>query len=228
MRFVLVTLSCPASLMAVQATTFVTVVKTVVQDEVVSSVDHSASDLGFDQTVIGRRDEDDQLGDPSVTQVCITSPVTTCLDVTVPPSDKSKDTTVQNTSDNDDGSWVEITETLTPTTKIKESPQDITVTLTQTDSSDHLIRNTGSTTIHSKVDETYTAIPDWWPPAVGPNSDPMVEPPVIPNIVNPDWTPINTETTARYCDVYPLPSTDPRCQEQLLEKRTASVTSTAI
>jgi hypothetical protein len=189
MRFVLVALSCLGALVAVQATTLVTVVKTVVQDEIVSSVDHSASALGFDQTVVGRRDEDHQLGDPSVTQVCITSPVTTCLDVTVPPSDKSKDTTVQNTSNDDDGSWVEITETPTPTTKIKESPQDVTITLTQSDSADHPVRNTGRTTIHSKVDETYTAIPDWWPPAVGPNSDPMVEPPVIPNIVDPDWTP---------------------------------------
>jgi hypothetical protein len=194
MRFVLVTLSCLAGLMAVQAKTFVTVIKTVVQDTIVFSVDNSVpiirSAPTSGRTVVVRHEEDDQLGDPSVTQVCITSPATTCIDVTIAPSDRSKDMTVQNTSDDDDESWEEITETPTPTTKPKESPQDVTVTLTQTDSSDHPVRNTGSTTIHSKLPaETYTAIPDWWPPTVGPNSNPMVEPPVIPNIVNPDWTP---------------------------------------
>lgn len=212
MRFVLVTLSSLASLKAVQATTFVTVVKTVIHDEIVSTL--SAPVFGFDQTVIGRRDEDDQLGDPSVTLVCITSPVTTCLDITVPPSGKSKDTTVQDTSDDDDGSWVEVTETPTPTTEIRESSQDVTVTLTQTASPDRPLRNTGSTTIHSKVPQIYTAIPDWWPPAVGPNTGPMLTPPLIPEIIHPDWTPpVNTEVTARVCDVFPIPSSDPRCKD---------------
>jgi hypothetical protein len=194
MRLVLVTLSCLAGLMAVQAKTFVTVIKTGIQDTIVFSVDNSVpvlrSESTSERTVVAQHEEDDQLGDPSVTQVCITSPATTCIDVTITPTDKSKEATVQNTSNDDDGSWVEVTETPTPTTKPKESPQDVTVTLTQTDSSDHPVRNTGSTTIHSKLAaEAYTAIPDWWPPAVGPNSNPMVEPPVIPNIVNPDWTP---------------------------------------
>jgi hypothetical protein len=194
MRLVLVTLSCLAGLMAVQAKTFVTVIKTGIQDTIVFSVDNSVpvlrSESTSERTVVAQHEEDDQLGDPSVTQVCFTSPATTCIDVTITPTDKSKEATVQNTSNDDDGSWVEVTETPTPTTKPKESPQDVTVTLTQTDSSDHPVRNTGSTTIHSKLAaEAYTAIPDWWPPAVGPNSNPMVEPPVIPNIVNPDWTP---------------------------------------
>ena len=214
MRLVIVTLSCLASLMAVQATSFVTVVKTVVYDRAVSSIDNSAPVLGheaiFEQAKISRRDEDDSIGDPSVTKICITSPATTCLDLTLTDGLKPQDTSTDDPDD--DGTWEEYTPPPTPTSTIPQPPDVVIIHTRTTSGAGAPARNSGTSITHSKEPETYTAIPDWWPPSVGPSVDPNVERPWIPEIINPGWTPKPTaEATELYCDVYPRPSQDPEC-----------------
>lgn len=201
MRLVLVTLSCLASLMAVEATSFVTVVKTIVEDRPVS---------------LGRRDEDDLVGDPSVTKVCITSPATTCLDLTLTEGLKPQDTKSED-SDDEDG-WDDYTPPPTTTTKAVEQATPSVITgYTTASSSGPPVRNTGPTVTHSKGPETYTEIPDWWPNSVGPGVDPDIERPKIPEIINPDWVskPKPEPKEYPYCDIYPRPDSDPSCAETL-------------
>jgi len=214
MRLVIVTLSCLASLMAVQATSFVTVVKTVVYDRAVSDVDTSAAafdnEFVSEQAKISRRDEDDSIGDPSVTKICITSPATTCLDLTLTDGLKPQDTSTDDPDD--DGTWEEYTPPPTPTSTIPQPPDVVIIHTRTTSGAGAPARNSGTSITHSKEPETYTAIPDWWPPSVGPSVDPNVERPWIPEIINPGWTPKPTaEATELYCDVYPRPSQDPEC-----------------
>lgn len=200
MRLVLVALSCLASLMTVQATSFVTVVKTVVEDRVVS---------------ISRRDEDDSLGDPSVTKICITSPATTCLDLTLTDGANPQDTKTEDPDDDDEDGWEDYTPPPTSTTKPTEQSSRSTMTIYTTASpSSYPARNTGPHVTHSKETEVYTEIPDWWPPTVGPGSDPYIEKPKIPEILCPDWTPTNKPQPdpSPYCSVYPLPENDSRCE----------------
>jgi hypothetical protein len=237
MRVILITLSYLVNLMAVQATSFVTVVKMVILDRPVSGADVSAPALkyepNFERANIGRRDEDDPPEDPEMTTVCILTPYTTCVGLPATPG-STTDSGSTNTSEDDS-----YTETPSPTTP-EESPQDVTITLTETDSPDYRVRNIGATTVHPKPASIFTAIPDDWPPTVGPGGDPMIEPPKLPEIVNPGWTspPVKTTSTPPYCEVYPLPSDDPRCHTsdvndvavtpvvaRTVEKRNALVTS---
>lgn len=220
MRLVLVTLSCVAGLTAVQATSLVTVVKTVVEDKAVSSVDVSAAVFDNEpiskQAKASRRDEDGLLGDPSVTKVCITSPATTCLDLTLTDDAKPQDTKTEDPDDED--GWDDYTppptSTINPT---EQSPPSISTSFTTASPSGPPVRNTGTPVTHSKEPEVYTAIPDWWPPTVGSGVDPDVERPKIPEIINPGWIPTNKpkpEPTP-YCSVYPRPPDDPLCAEFL-------------
>ena len=213
MRLIHVSLACLASLMAVQATTLVTVVKTVVHDRVVSSLDISASISDHEHVKIRRRNKDNSLGDPSVTKVCMTTPVTTCVDIilTPTPTDGSKSTDTQPTNTDDDGGWEEVTET--PTTTRTIEPQTIThtiapQTITHTEEpSNPSLRNTGSTTPHPPPQLTFTEIPDEWPPSIGPHGDPDIDVTQLPNIVNPGYTPSATPTEIRkWCDAYPYPA----------------------
>jgi hypothetical protein len=223
-----------ASPIAVQATSFVTVVKTVILDKPVSGVDFSAPALQYEPTSeranLGRRDEDDPPEDPEMTTICVLTPYSTC--VGLPKTPKSTPGAESTDTSNDESS-VETTETSTP----EESPQDVTITLTESDTPDYRVRNTGATTMHPKPASIFTAIPDDWPPTVGPGGDPMIEPPKLPEIVNPGWVspPVKTTSTAPYCEVYPLPDDDPRCQTsdagdddvivaRTVEKRAAFVT----
>jgi hypothetical protein len=234
MRVILVTLFYLTSPLAVQATSFVTVVKTVILDRTVSGADVSAPALKykstFERTNIGRRDEDDPPEDPEMTTICVLTPYSTC--VGLPKTSKST-TGPESTDTSDDESSVEATETPT----LEESPQDVTITLTESDTPDYRVRNTGATTVHLKPASIFTAIPDNWPPIVGPGGDPMIEPPKLPEIVNPGWVspPVKSTSTAPYCEVYPLPDDDPRCQTsdagdddaivaRTVEKRAAFVT----
>jgi hypothetical protein len=210
MRVLLVTLFYLASPIAVQATSFVTVVKTVILDRHVSDVDVSAPALihesAFEQANIGRRDENDPPEDPEMTTAWITTPYTTSF---VFPKTSKSTTGPESTDTSDDEGSVEATETSTP----EESPQDVTITLTESDTPDYRVRNTGATTMHPKPASIFTAIPDDWPPTVGPGGDPMIEPPKLPEIVSPGWVspPVKSTSTAPYCEVYPLPDDDPRC-----------------
>jgi hypothetical protein len=234
MRFILVTLFYLASPIAVQATSFVTVVKTVILDRPVSGVDVSAPVLKneptFEPANIGRRDEDDPPDEPEMITRWITEPYTTSF---VFPKTPKSTTSPESTDTSDDESSVEATETPTP----EELPQDVTITLTESDTPDYRVRNTGATTMHPKPASIFTAIPDDWPPTVGPGGDPMIEPPKLPEIVNPGWVspPVKSTSTPPYCEVYPLPDDDPRCQTsdagdddaivaRTVEKRAAFVT----
>jgi hypothetical protein len=214
MRFIHVSLSCLASLMAVQATTLVTVVKTVVHDRVVSSLDISASVSNHEPAKIRRRNKDNWLGDPSVTKVCMTTPVTTCVDITITstPTDGSKSTDINPTNTDDDGGWEDVTGTPT-TTRTTIEPQTIThtiapQTITHTEEpSNPPLRNTGITTTHAPPQLTFTEIPAEWPPSIGPHGDPDIDVTQLPNIVNPDYTPSATPTRlAQWCDAYPYPA----------------------
>jgi hypothetical protein len=237
MRVILITLSYLVNLVAVQATSFVTVVKTVILDRSVSGADVSAPALKnaptFERANIGRRDGDDPPDEPEMITRWITDPYTTSI---VLPATPGSTIGVESTDTSNDESSVEATATPTP----EESPQDVTITLTEIDSPDYRVRNTGATTVHPKPASIFTAIPDDWPPTVGPGSDPMIEPPKLPEIVNPGWTspPVKTTSTPPYCEVYPLPSDDPRCHTsdvndvaatpvvaRTVEKRAAFVTS---
>lgn len=232
MRLVIVALSCLASLMTVQATSFVTVVKTVVYDRAVSSVDASAAafdnEFVSEQAKISRRDEDDLIGDPSVTKICITSPATTCLDLTLTEGLKPQDTSTDDPDD--DGTWEEYTPPPTPTSTIPQPP-DVLVTHTRTTSgAGPPARNSGTSITHSKEPETYTTIPDWWPPSVGPSVDPNVERPKIPEIINPGWKPKPTpkQVVENYCDIWPLPSSDPRCKSSVTHDQLIARATTAM
>ncbi|KAH0285197.1 hypothetical protein KCU62_g7677, partial [Aureobasidium sp. EXF-3399] len=201
--------------MAVQAASFVTVVKTIVYDRAVSGDDASAAALDnefvSEQAKISRRDEDDSLGDPSVTKICITSPATTCLDLTLTDGLKPQDTSTDNPDD--DGTWEEYIPPPTPTSTVPQPPDVVITRIHTTSGAGPPARNSGTSVTHSKEPEVYTTIPDWWPPSVGPNVDPNVERPRIPEIINPGWKPKPTPepATVLYCDVFPRPDQDPEC-----------------
>ncbi|KAH0364669.1 hypothetical protein KCU65_g6581, partial [Aureobasidium melanogenum] len=86
MRFTTVILSCFASQMAVQATSFVTIVKTV---EAVSSVDVSTPALNHtsfsELPTISRREEHNLSETTAMTRIHLTSPYTTYVDIPVTP-----------------------------------------------------------------------------------------------------------------------------------------------
>lgn len=206
MRLVLVTLSCLASLTAVQATSFVTVVRTVVEDRAVS---------------VSRRNGNGLPGDPSVTKVCITSPATTCLDLTLTDGAKPQDPKTEDADDDEDG-WKDYTPPPTSTIKpTEQSPPSVSTIFTTASPSGPPARNTGTAVTNSKETEVYTEIPDWWPPSVGPGVDPNIERPKIPEIINPGWNPTNKPQPELipYCEVYPRPDDDPLCKEFLTPTR---------
>lgn len=193
MRFIHVSLSWLASLMAVQATTLVTIVKTVAHDRVLANI--SVPALGHEpisgRAKISRRDEDGSPGDPLVTKVCMTTPVTTCVDITITstPADSPKSTDTKPTP-----------QTITHTIE----PQTITHAQEPPNPS---LRNTGITTTHASPQLTFTDIPAEWPPSIGPHGDPDIDVTQLPNIVHLGYTPPAKPTRIpKWCDAYPYPA----------------------
>ncbi|KAG9682153.1 hypothetical protein KCU95_g14488, partial [Aureobasidium melanogenum] len=116
MRFTTVIFSCFASQMAVQATSFVTIVKTVAA---VSSVDVSTPELdhtSFPQLAsISRRDEVNLSETTSMTRIYLTSPYTTYVEIPLTPLSAGKSTS-------DASGHVEPTEsTKVKSTKVKST-----------------------------------------------------------------------------------------------------------
>lgn len=144
-----VTLCCFASHMAVQATSFVTVVKTISENKAISSVDVSTPALNQkllpELTKLSRRDQDNADSTPSMTRIYITSPYTTELEipVTPQPEHKSKSNKSHHTTD---------TSTPTPTTLV-----EVTQTMTKTESGAP-IRNTGVTNISSTTTTSSSSV----------------------------------------------------------------------
>lgn len=184
--------------MAVQATSFVTVVTTVLEDKAISSLDVFTAALDHEPVSelanISRRDDDNSAGTPSMTRICIITPYTTCFEIplTPHPNDKPK----SQEPDDEDG-WRDITDAPTPTPTI---PSQVIETITRTQSAAGApVRNTGVPTIHPSVAAaTYTDIPPDWPPKVGPNTNPYMQPPLIPEIVNPGY--VRTQPPYRFRD----------------------------
>ncbi|KAK6002838.1 hypothetical protein QM012_001588 [Aureobasidium pullulans] len=187
MRVIPVVWVCFAHYMAVQATSFVTVVRTVLEIKAVSNVDVSTPALYHkpipEPENISRREEDNFAGTPSMTRIYITYPYTTFIEIplTPQPNDKSK---TQEPNNQDE--WRDITDTPTPA---PSTPVEVIETITRTQSAVGApIRNTGVPTIHPSVAvATYTDIPSDWPPTMGPHANPQMQPPLIPEIVNPGY-----------------------------------------
>ncbi|KAG9591609.1 hypothetical protein KCU77_g6535, partial [Aureobasidium melanogenum] len=189
MRVTTVILSCFAGRMAVQATSFVTVVKTVLEDKAGSSVGVSTPALdhkSFSELAkISRRDEGSLTETPSMTRIYITSPYTTVFEIplTPQPAEKSKSEEL-----NDEEGWRDITDTPTPAST-PTTPAEVIQTITRTQSAAGApVRNTGVPTIHPSVAApTYTDIPSDWLPEVEPNVNPYMQPPLFPEIINPGY-----------------------------------------
>ncbi|CAD0091508.1 unnamed protein product [Aureobasidium vineae] len=208
MRAIAIALSCLAGLSAVQATSLVTVVKTVIEDKAVYRVDISTPALDgkvkSELAEINRRNEDDSPGSTTMTRIWITSPYTTNFEIPITqnPSDKPK----SETTDDEEG-WEDLTETPTPT---PTTPDEVIETITRSQSpAGAPVRNTVIPNIPpSAAAPTLTDIPSNWPPKVGPNADPNEQPPLFPEIVNPGYVPKPPPTPVRWCDIYPYPDSD--------------------
>ncbi|KAH0386980.1 hypothetical protein KCU92_g2218, partial [Aureobasidium melanogenum] len=180
--------------MAVQAKSLVTIVKTVLEDKAVSRVDISTAldHKSFSElSKISGRGENHLAETPSMTRIYITSPYTTGFEIplTPQPAEKSK-----SEEPNDEEGWKDITDT---PTSASTTPTEVIQTVTRTQSAAGApVRNTGVPNIHPSVAApTYTDIPSDWPPEVGPNANPYMQPPLVPDIVNPGYVAPTTSKT---------------------------------
>ncbi|KAG9625347.1 hypothetical protein KCU64_g19331, partial [Aureobasidium melanogenum] len=180
--------------MAVQATNFVTIVKTVLEDKAVSRVDISTAldHKSFSElSKISRRDENHLAESPFVTRISITSLDNTDFEIPLTPQPAEKSTSEKS---NDEEGWKDITDT---PTSASTTPAEVIQTITRTQSAAGApVRNTGIPNIHPSVAApTYTDIPSDWPPEVGPNANPYMQPPLFPEIVNPGYVAPTTSKT---------------------------------
>ncbi|KAG9552518.1 hypothetical protein KCU77_g6552, partial [Aureobasidium melanogenum] len=180
--------------MAVQATSFVTSVKTVLEDKAVSRVDISTAldHKSFSElSKISRRDENHLAESPFVTRISITSLDNTDFEIPLTPQPAEKSTSEKS---NDEEGWKDITDT---PTSASTTPAEVIQRITRTQSAAGApVTNTGVPAIHPSVAApTYTNIPSDWPPEIGPNANPYMQPPLFPEIVNPGYVALITSKT---------------------------------
>ncbi|KAH0256400.1 hypothetical protein KCU91_g16946, partial [Aureobasidium melanogenum] len=194
MRITTVVLSCFASHVAVQATSSVTIVKTVLEDKAVSRADISTAldHKSFSElSKISRRDENHLAESPFVTRISITSLDNTDFEIPLTPQPAEKSTSEKS---NDEEGWKDITDT---PTSASTTPAEVIQRITRTQSAAGApVTNTGVPAIHPSVAApTYTNIPSDWPPEIGPNANPYMQPPLFPEIVNPGYVALITSKT---------------------------------